>query len=140
MIIAGLDTESTGLDWEKHKIIEVCIQLYDLDSQKRIADWTKRIDPKRAIDAEALRVHGITGAELIGQDVEDVGAVVEGARGAHGWSPESSHEEGADTRIATRSTSRHRRMSPTIAFAPVGHQLSGTSSTKPGIKTETSGW
>ena len=60
-IIAGYDIETTGLDWAAgHRIIEVAAVLYDLDSSKRLGQYVQRINPQRAIDPDAQRVHGIT--------------------------------------------------------------------------------
>ena len=39
---------------------------YDLESQTLLDNWTQRIDPQRAIDPDAQRVHGISYADLVG--------------------------------------------------------------------------
>ena len=67
--IAGLDTETTGLDPEKgHKLIEVGINLYETTDGKSFRKmgrtWTQRIKPGRSIDAAAQAVHGISLADL----------------------------------------------------------------------------
>lgn len=67
MIIAGTDTETTGLHWSDHKIIEINIGLWDSASQKRIFNYDKRINPGRSIQIEAQRVHGITLLDLEGK-------------------------------------------------------------------------
>lgn len=67
MKIITLDTETTGLDQSKgHRIIEVCFMTYDLESRTLLDNWTQRIDPERAIDPDAQRVHGISYADLVG--------------------------------------------------------------------------
>lgn len=61
MIVAGTDIETTGLDQEKgHRIIEICLNLYDLEKQNKLFSYVQRIHPHRAIDAKAQEVHGIT--------------------------------------------------------------------------------
>jgi DNA polymerase III subunit epsilon len=62
----GLDTETTGLDVREDRIIEICLGLYDLDTQQRRAIWTRRVQPNRKIDPKALAVHGITAEMLVG--------------------------------------------------------------------------
>lgn len=74
MIIAGLDIETTGL-LEKdgtpgdHRIIEVCAQLWDLETATLRFNFVQRIDPQRAIAAAAQAVHKITTADLVGKPV-----------------------------------------------------------------------
>lgn len=65
--LIGLDLETTGLDQAKgHRIIEIAMITYDLESQKQIDAFTTRVDPERAIDPEAQSVHGISYGELVG--------------------------------------------------------------------------
>lgn len=65
-LIAGLDTETTGLEIGDHRIIEVYIGLWREDGTKIFA-YEQRIDPERAIAVDAQRVHGISSADLIGK-------------------------------------------------------------------------
>ncbi len=55
-----LDTETTGLDpTEGHRIIEIgCIELLERHITKQ--HYHQYLQPKRKIDSEAIRVHGIT--------------------------------------------------------------------------------
>jgi len=71
MIIAGLDTETTGLEPGDHRIIEIYIGLWDLATQKRLFAYEQRIDPQRAILADAQRVHGISNSDLVGKPIWD---------------------------------------------------------------------
>jgi DNA polymerase-3 subunit epsilon len=65
-VVAGLDTEATGLDQAKgHRIIEVALSLYDVTSEALLASWVQRINPCRAIDPKAFAAHGITFEELV---------------------------------------------------------------------------
>lgn len=64
-IITGLDLETTGLSQENgHRIIEVAVYLYDLDSERLLGKYVQRINPKRNIDPKAQAVHGIGFEEL----------------------------------------------------------------------------
>ncbi|HDY8644943.1 TPA: 3'-5' exonuclease, partial [Klebsiella pneumoniae] len=50
-IVAGLDIESTGLDFRaNHKIIEIAITRYELETQKHIDSLAMRFNPRRSID------------------------------------------------------------------------------------------
>ena len=59
-----LDTETTGLDPDDgHKIIEIgCIEIID----RKVTDNTfhKYLNPKREIDIEASKIHGLTAGNL----------------------------------------------------------------------------
>lgn len=71
MIIAGTDTETTGLSQEDgHRIIEIAIAMYQTDDglsfRKLGKTWVQRINPMRAIDPGAQAVHGISSADLKG--------------------------------------------------------------------------
>ncbi len=59
-----LDTETTGLEpVEEHRIIEIgCVEVLG----RRISggQWHRYINPQRAIDAGAMRVHGISNESL----------------------------------------------------------------------------
>jgi len=68
MKIIGLDTETTGLEQEKgHRIIEIAMLTYELETQALVDRYVIRIDPERAIDPMAQAVHGISYTDLIGE-------------------------------------------------------------------------
>lgn len=72
-IIAGFDIETTGLDQaEGHKIIEVALKLYDLDTREAKGSFIQRINPERSIAIEAQRVHGISIDELTHEPTWDI--------------------------------------------------------------------
>jgi len=62
-----LDTETTGIDHRKgHRLIEVgCIEIEDLLPTGRT--FHRHIDPEREIEADAIRVHGITNEMVRGK-------------------------------------------------------------------------
>lgn len=66
--IVGFDTETTGLQQEKHKIIELCAQRFDYDhvSKAHIDRGCRvwRFNPMRNIDKSAQAVHKISLNEL----------------------------------------------------------------------------
>lgn len=60
-LIAGLDLETTGLDQsEGHRIIEIAISIYDLDTRAHVGKYETRINPQRPIDPAAQEVHKIS--------------------------------------------------------------------------------
>lgn len=72
MRIAGIDTETTGLDPEKgHELIEIGINMFDWtpgNPAKKIGfTWIQRIHTKRPIDPAAEAVHKISKEMLVGQ-------------------------------------------------------------------------
>jgi DNA polymerase III subunit epsilon len=77
-IITGLDLESTGLDVEKDRIVEIALLGYDFDTREKKFQFVKRIQPQKAIAAAAQAVHGISLADLAGCPVfSDVSELVE---------------------------------------------------------------
>lgn len=68
MIIAGYDCETTGLLNPDHRIIEACVQLWELDiktfEHERLSSETWRCKPNRRIDPSAQAAHGITSEDL----------------------------------------------------------------------------
>lgn len=67
MILAPLDTETTGLSPADDRIIEVYVEL--VKGSSTVFTYEQRIDPQRSISAEAQRVHRITASDLIGKPV-----------------------------------------------------------------------
>jgi len=58
-----LDTETTGLDADQHRVIEIgCIELLDRRRTRRV--FHHYLNPERAVDAGALAVHGLSDAFL----------------------------------------------------------------------------
>lgn len=60
-IAAGIDIESTDLDWlTGARIIEFGIVLYTLETGVRIGEWVQRINPECPIAPKAFAVHKIS--------------------------------------------------------------------------------
>lgn len=59
-----LDTETTGLDWQRgHRVIEIgCVEL--LNRRQTGNTWHSYLNPERAIDEAAEAVHGISAEDL----------------------------------------------------------------------------
>lgn len=69
MRITGLDLETTGLDAEDgHRIIEVCLVEYDLDTRKRLAVCEEYVNPERSIPVESFEIHGISSSKVAGKE------------------------------------------------------------------------
>ncbi|EED7542552.1 3'-5' exonuclease [Salmonella enterica subsp. enterica] len=67
-IVGGIDIESTGLDYSSgHKIIEIAIARYDLDTHTHIDSLEMRFNPRRSIDPKAQAVHGISLEKLVAE-------------------------------------------------------------------------
>lgn len=71
-----LDTETTGLDASRDRIIELALLLVDVDvatgQPLQVLDvYDELEDPGRAIPAEALRVTGITDAMVAGKKLDE---------------------------------------------------------------------
>lgn len=64
--VAGIDTETTGIDPEEHRIIEVAVCIHDLVSGKRVGTFEQRVHPQRTIQPKAQEVHGISIEDLKG--------------------------------------------------------------------------
>lgn len=66
IVVAGLDIETTGLDQaDNHRIIELAISLFDLNTKEKIGSFLTQINPQRSIDPKAQEVHGISFESLI---------------------------------------------------------------------------
>lgn len=66
--LAGIDIETTGLEIGDHRIVELYIGLWR-PTGELVYEYEQRIDPQRAIAADAQRVHGISSHDLIGKPI-----------------------------------------------------------------------
>ena len=66
MILAGVDTETTGIKYGDHRFVEVYVGLYDSATRTRLFAYETRINPERSIQAEAERIHKISAADVAG--------------------------------------------------------------------------
>lgn len=65
-LIGGLDIETTGLSQvDGHRMVEIALVIYDLDTQAQIGKYETRLNPERGIDPKAEAVHGISYDSLI---------------------------------------------------------------------------
>lgn len=72
MIIAGFDSETTGIDAnDGHRFVEVAVIRHDGMTGKELDRWVQRINPERPIDAKAQAVHGISLADVQGAPTWD---------------------------------------------------------------------
>ena len=59
-LATGFDLETTGFLEPEHRILEIALVLYDLDTHQRLQSFVRRFNPGRPIDPKATEVHGIT--------------------------------------------------------------------------------
>lgn len=60
ILIAGLDIETTGLNQaDGHRIIEIALSIYKLETGEKVGNFVTRVNPERSIDPDAQAVHGI---------------------------------------------------------------------------------
>ena len=64
MLIAGCDTETTGIKPDEHRFVEVYVGLWDSVSRTKVDEYLARVNPQRSIQIEAQRVHGISAADV----------------------------------------------------------------------------
>lgn len=61
MIGTGIDIETTGLDFRSgHRIIEIALSSYNILTREKIVCLEMRFNPRRTIQPEAQKVHGIS--------------------------------------------------------------------------------
>jgi DNA polymerase-3 subunit epsilon len=63
-IVTGFDLETTGLDPKDHRIIEICLMPFDLDTGRKLGSYTARFNPGRSIDPKAQEVHKISFSDV----------------------------------------------------------------------------
>lgn len=67
-LIAGLDLETSGLSQvDGHRVIEVAVVIYSLETRAMRGRFETRLNPQRGIDAKAQEIHGISYESLIGK-------------------------------------------------------------------------
>lgn len=76
--ICFIDLETTGVDTQKSRIVEIAVLKLDVDAVTRIVK-TRRVNPEEPIPAGATAVHGITDADVAGQPT-----FAQIAKGLHG--------------------------------------------------------
>jgi DNA polymerase-3 subunit epsilon len=66
MLVAGFDLETTGVDVAVDRICEIALILQDWDTGAERLRYVRRINPLMKIAAKAMRVHGISDADVMG--------------------------------------------------------------------------
>lgn len=70
-IIAGIDTETTGLDTEKDRIVEIGLILMELETGRELYVLDRKVNPGMHIPPKVVEVHGITDADVMGAPTFD---------------------------------------------------------------------
>lgn len=60
IVLLGFDTETTGVDTTKDRIIEIAMIAYEYPSKKPLGKFVRRVNPLQPIDPKAYAVHGIS--------------------------------------------------------------------------------
>lgn len=82
IVVSGTDIETTGFLEPEHRIIEMNVQQYEMDTaqpevHRLIREKTWRINPGRSIPKKSTEFHGIVESDLIGcPALEDVSAEI----------------------------------------------------------------
>jgi DNA polymerase-3 subunit epsilon len=66
MLVVGLDTETTGLTPDDHRIIEIYVGLWNSADHKLIEEFSTKVDPERSVPPASIAIHGISSADLVG--------------------------------------------------------------------------
>lgn len=65
-LIAICDLETTGFKADKgHRIVEICVQAWDVDSRTMARELSTLVQPLREIPADASNVHGLYTEDLV---------------------------------------------------------------------------
>lgn len=66
IIATGCDLETTGFQASKgHRIVEICLSMWDVAARIKLRHWTFRVNPLRDIPAAASNVHKIYTEDLV---------------------------------------------------------------------------
>lgn len=65
-LVGGFDFESTGVDPNEDRIVEVALKVVELETGKTVLSFQRRINPDRHIPEGAVRIHGIADADVVG--------------------------------------------------------------------------
>lgn len=58
-----LDTETTGVDTQKDRVVELGFQIWGPDG--KVSEWRSLVDPGILIPAATTKIHGITNADML---------------------------------------------------------------------------
>lgn len=107
-----LDTETTGIDHRRgHRLIEIgCIELEDLLPTGRT--FHRYIDPEREIEADAIRIHGITNEMVRGKP--KFSHICDELMEFLGDRKIIAHNAAFDRGFITMEFERHNRLAPPV--------------------------
>ena len=126
-----LDTETTGLDQSKEKIIELAMLRLDVDSATGrplgpVLVFDQLEDPGRAIPKEVVALTGITDADVQGKRLDEVqiAAMLEGVDVV------IAHNAGFDRPFCEARMSQFRELAWACSFADIDWKAQGRNSSK----------
>lgn len=129
--IAVLDTETTGLDHSKDKIIELALLLVDVDSATGLPVGPVQVydgleDPGMPIPKEVVEITGLTDADVQGQRLDEgrIAALLEGVDIV------IAHNAGFDRPFAEGRIPQFSRLAWACSFADIDWKAQGRSSAK----------
>lgn len=71
-VFVGIDTETTGLDYQNDRIIQAAVSVMPNDPYPSISSRAYHINPGIPIPAEATAIHGISDSDVAGYENEEV--------------------------------------------------------------------
>jgi len=126
-----LDTETTGLDASRERIIELALLRVDVDRQSglpvgAVAVYDGLEDPGKPIPAEVVALTGITNAQVRGQQLDE--ACI--AELLHGVDLVLAHNAGFDRPFVERRLPAFAELAWACSFADIDWKAQGRSSAK----------
>jgi DNA polymerase-3 subunit epsilon len=126
-----LDTETTGLDQSKEKIIELAMLRLDVDSSTGVPLGSVQVfdeleDPGRAIPKEVVALTGITDADVQGKRLDEarIAAILEGVDVV------IAHNAAFDRPFCEARIPQFRDLAWACSFADIDWKAQGRSSSK----------
>jgi DNA polymerase III subunit epsilon len=139
--ILVLDTETTGLDQSKEKIIELALLRVDVDTATGLPVGEVQVydgleDPGKPIPPEVLKITGITDADVAGQALDEVRI----AEMLQGVDVVVAHNAGFDRPFVESRIPAFANVDWACSFADIDWKAQGRSSAKLESLAHENGW
>jgi DNA polymerase-3 subunit epsilon len=139
--VVVLDTETTGLDQSKEKIIELALLRVDIDTATGLPVGPLQVydgleDPGRPIPKEVVAITGLTDADVHGQHIDDerVAALMEGVDLV------IAHNAAFDRPFVEARFAQFAQLSWACSFADIDWKAQGRGSAKLESLAQANGW